>query len=201
MNFLRYIDKKFLKNKDQMSYEDDINDDINVKDLDKFHYASESQKIVYSSKGHCNKTRLEEIIDFIKKNEFKKIGLAFCSGLYKEASILTDILESHGFEVCAVVCKNGNMPKALALSNIDDIVREKNREIMDNPIGQAKILNDLNTDFNIILGLCIGHDSLFMKYSKALVTVFAVKDKVLAHNPLGAIYLAEGYFHDKLYKK
>jgi uncharacterized metal-binding protein len=71
---------------------------------------------------------------------------------------------------------------------------------MCNPIGQALLLNNENTDLNIILGLCVGHDSLFIKYSNAPVTVFAVKDRVLAHNPLGALYLADSYYKDRLFK-
>jgi len=65
---------------------------------------------------------------------------------------------------------------------------------MCNPISQAEVLNAADTDFNILLGLCVGHDSLFLKYSKALVTVFAVKDRVLGHNPLGAIYNYDSYY-------
>lgn len=53
------------------------------------------------------------------------------------------------------------------------------------------------TDFNIVLGLCVGHDTLCFKYSKIPVSVLAVKDRVLAHNPLGAVYLADSYFKDK----
>lgn len=65
---------------------------------------------------------------------------------------------------------------------------------MCNPIAQAKILNAAGTDFNILLGLCVGHDSLFIKYSQAMVTVFAVKDRVLGHNPLAAVYNYESYY-------
>jgi uncharacterized metal-binding protein len=36
--------------------------------------------------------------------------------------------------------------------------------------------------------LCIGHDILFQKYSKAPTTTFIVKDRVLSHNTAGAIY-------------
>lgn len=36
--------------------------------------------------------------------------------------------------------------------------------------------------------LCVGHDSLFLKYSEAMRTVCAVKDQVTGHNPLAAIY-------------
>jgi uncharacterized metal-binding protein len=71
---------------------------------------------------------------------------------------------------------------------------------MCNPIGQAMMLNNAETDLNIIMGLCVGHDSLFMKYSEAPVTVLAVKDRVLAHNPLGALYLSDSYYKNKLYK-
>lgn len=59
---------------------------------------------------------------------------------------------------------------------------------MCNPIAQAEYLNDKQTDLNIVLGLCVGHDSLFFKYSKAPTIVLAVKDRVLDHNPLKAIY-------------
>lgn len=70
---------------------------------------------------------------------------------------------------------------------------------MCNPIGQAKLLNQSGTQLNILLGLCVGHDSLFLKYSEAPVTVFAVKDRVLGHNPLAAIYMAEGYYKKKTF--
>jgi uncharacterized metal-binding protein len=46
----------------------------------------------------------------------------------------------------------------------------------------------------------VGHDTLFIKCSKAPVTVFAVKDRVLAHNPIAALYLSDGYYKNKLYK-
>ncbi|NLY70124.1 MAG: DUF1847 domain-containing protein, partial [Clostridiales bacterium] len=73
-------------------------------------------------------------------------------------------------------------------------------EPMCNPIGQAYFLNKEETDFNIVFGLCVGHDSLFIKYSNAPVTVLAVKDRVLAHNPLGALYLSESYYKNRFYK-
>lgn len=61
--------------------------------------------------------------------------------------------------------------------------------------------NEANTDLNILLGLCVGHDSLFIKYSKAPITVFAVKERVLVHNPLGAIYQVGSYYKDNLFPK
>lgn len=70
--------------------------------------------------------------------------------------------------------------------------------MMCNPISQAKLLNLHGTQFNVLVGLCVGHDSMFYKYSDALVTTLIAKDRVLAHNPAGAVYCSEGYYKKKL---
>jgi uncharacterized metal-binding protein len=145
------------------------------------------------SQGYCQKTRLEEIMDFAKECGYKNIGLAFCIGLVNESKMFNKVLSYNGFQVNSVICKNGNISKEFI-----DIERT---EAMCNPIGQAMFLNEAKTDLNVILGLCIGHDSLFIKYSEAPVTIFAVKDRVLGHNPLAAIYQAESYYRDKLFPK
>lgn len=166
----------------------------------------ENLKIAYQSalveaEGYCKKTRLEEIVDFAYKCGFHKLGVAFCIGLCKEAELFCSILRENGFEVSSVICKNGSVPKELI--GIQD--SQKNRpgtyEPMCNPVGQAVFLNREQTELNILLGLCVGHDSLFIKYSDAPVTVFAVKDRVLAHNPLGAIYLSDSYYKNRLHNR
>ena len=126
---------------------------------------------------------------------YKKIGLAFCRGLRKEAKIVADIFRRNGFAIESVICKNGGLPKQDA--GIKKQILPDQFEAMCNPIMQATLLNEQHTDFNIMLGLCVGHDSLFYKYSDALVTTLVVKDRVLAHNPAGAIYCS-GYFEDKM---
>ena len=65
---------------------------------------------------------------------------------------------------------------------------------MCNPIHQSRRLNKEETDLNILVGLCVGHDSLFYKYSKAPVTTLVVKDRVLGHNPVAALYTADSYY-------
>lgn len=134
------------------------------------------------------KPRIQELIEFARKMGYKRLGLAFCGGLHSEAAIVHKILEDHGFEVVSVVCKVGGVDKEAIGVTAEQRVRIGKFESMCNPVAQAKILNAAATDFNILLGLCVGHDSLFIKYSDAMVTVFAVKDRVMAHNPLGAIY-------------
>jgi len=44
----------------------------------------------------------------------------------------------------------------------------------------------------------VGHDSFLYRYSDAFVTTLVVKDRVLAHNPAGALYCAGGYYKNKL---
>jgi len=46
----------------------------------------------------------------------------------------------------------------------------------------------------VLLGLCVGHDSLFIRQATAPVTVLAVKDRVTGHNPLAALYTSETYY-------
>jgi uncharacterized metal-binding protein len=129
-------------------------------------------------------TRLSEIILFAKELEYKKLGLAFCVGLSEEARVIEQILSKH-FEVVSVCCKVcGIDEKDFGLTQISP---EKN-EVMCNPAGQARMLNDAKTQFNIICGLCVGHDAILARLSDAPVTTLIIKDRVLAHNPTAAIY-------------
>ena len=152
------------------------------------------------AEGYGVKTRIEEIIEFIKKMDYHKIGLVFCMGLKKEACEVQNILEHYGLDVVSVGCKNGAFPKKMIGIRDDQKITGCSDEIMCNPIGQAAFMNREKTELNIILGLCVGHDTLVLKYLEAPVTVLAVKDRVTGHNPLAPIYLAKSYYHDKLYK-
>ncbi len=143
---------------------------------------------------HPVKPRILEIAEFAKKMGYKRLGLIFCAGLAREAVAISDYFEKKGFEVISVICKAGCVPKEdIGLSDLEKVFRG-NYESMCNPIFQAMVANKENVDFNILVGLCVGHDSLFFKYAKAPTTVLAVKDRVTGHNPLAALYLLEGYY-------
>lgn len=137
------------------------------------------------SQCYMKKTRLDEIILYAKQMDYKKLGVAFCIGLHKEAEVLHNIL-AKDFEVHSVCCKVCGIDKTQF--DMERLHEYDGIEATCNPIGQAMVLNNEKTELNIILGLCIGHDVLFTKYSNAPESTFAVKDRVLAHNPLGAIY-------------
>jgi uncharacterized metal-binding protein len=133
---------------------------------------------------YMKEPRIVEVIEFAKSMGYKKIGIAFCVGLSREAEIVHSIFE-RDFEVYSVCCKVCGISK----KDFDfKPVSGNPEETMCNPAGQATVLNDEGTDLNLIVGLCIGHDIVFTKVSKAPVTTLVVKDRVLAHNPCGAIY-------------
>jgi uncharacterized metal-binding protein len=140
------------------------------------------------------KTRIVEICEFAKRMGYTRLGLAFCLGLAKEAEVVGRILKVHGFEVVSAVCKSGRTPKeTIGLKDEEKIFRGT-EEAMCNPVYQAKLMNQARTELNVLLGLCVGHDSLFFKFAEAPTTVLAVKDRVTGHNPLAAIYLHETYY-------
>jgi uncharacterized metal-binding protein len=97
-------------------------------------------------------------------------------------------LKSAGFELDSVACKTGGIPKEYLGVKEDQKVHPGNYEAMCNPLCQAKILERAGTEFNILLGLCVGHDTLFIKYTNTPMTVLAVKDRALGHNPLAVLY-------------
>lgn len=139
-------------------------------------------------------TRIEEIIKLSQIMGYEKLGVAFCLALKKEAQILVSILRKNGFEVSSIICKNGGIRK----TDLKELEKDERDTTLCNPIGQAMILNEEKTDFNIALGLCVGHDTLFFKYADAPTTVLATKDRVLANNPLGALYCSHSFYAKKL---
>lgn len=148
--------------------------------------------------GYCQWPRLKETIQLCQRMGYKKVGLAFCRGLRKEANIVDGLMRRAGLEVVSVICKTGGIDKEQVGIAPNCKVNPENYEPMCNPIAQAMLLNEQKTEFNIALGLCVGHDSMFYKYSDALVTTLIAKDRVTGHNPAAAIYCSEGYFRKRI---
>lgn len=140
---------------------------------------------------YCKLTRIEEIIAFAGKMGIKRIGIATCVGLLREARTAAQIFRHAGFEVYGVACKAGAQPKtSIGIPKSC----EKVGKSMCNPILQAKLLKKAQTDLNVVMGLCVGHDSLFYKHTETLTTTLVTKDRVLGHNPAAALYQANSYY-------
>ena len=140
------------------------------------------------------KPRIVEIAEFAHRMDYKKLGLIFCVGLASEAKIVDTFYRGWGFEMVSVACKAGRTPKEDIGLKEEQKILPNTFESMCNPIYQAEIVNNIKVDFNILLGLCVGHDSLVLKYLDAPVTILAVKDRLLGHNPLAAVYNINSYY-------
>lgn len=142
-------------------------------------YKNEDCEMMKKAAKAKNKSRLQELVDFAKISGFKKLGIANCKGVQEYADKLVKKLEAEGFDVIALNCKESGLDGC-------EICEEMSGPCCD-PISQAKYLNEQNTDFNINVGLCLGHGLLFQKYSKAEVTTFLVKSFAHNHNIVDAL--------------
>ncbi len=140
------------------------------------------------------KCRLEETLEFCHRIGACRVGLAYCIGLAREAALLSTLIEREGFEVVGVACKVGGVPKERLGLTDSEKVHVGRHETLCNPILQALLLNSAATDLNVMMGLCVGHDALFLQHAHSPTTVFAVKDRVTGHNPLAALFTSRSYY-------
>jgi uncharacterized metal-binding protein len=136
---------------------------------------------------------VEDTIAFARLMGYRKLGVATCVGLLDETSRLVGILEAQGFETVTVCCKAGSTDKTAVGVAEADKIRPGQFEPACNPIAQAGICNEAATDLNVIMGLCVGHDTLFNKHSRAPVTTLVAKDRVTGHNPAAVLYGSHYY--------
>jgi uncharacterized metal-binding protein len=144
--------------------------------------------------GYMRRTRIEDIMDFARRIGAQRLGIAHCIGLMNEAKIAMEIFIAVGFDVHTVCCKVGSIPKESVGLEDAEKVRPGTFEPICNPVAQAELLAKAGTQLNVVVGLCVGHDSLFFTHSKVPTTVLVAKDRVLAHNPVAALYTAKSYY-------
>ena len=128
--------------------------------------------------------RIEEAIDFARQLKLSKIGFATCNAFKKEQELIGKLFIRKDLDVICANCQIGRV------SAEDRGVPRLNKYINSfcNPIAQAEILNRGGTQLNFIVGLCMGHDILFTRYSKAPVSTLIVKDRMMGNNPAAALY-------------
>ncbi|MDR1915904.1 MAG: DUF1847 domain-containing protein [Synergistaceae bacterium] len=139
-------------------------------------------------------TRVEEILLFVKKMGYERVGVASCVALLGACNQFARIAHAKGVHVYGVACKVGAVDKNEIGAGKRQEPEPGAHESMCNPILQAELLNEAQTDFNIIMGLCVGHDTLFIEHSRAPVTYLIVKDRVLCNNPAAALYETSGFY-------
>ena len=133
-------------------------------------------------------------MDFARRMGYRSLGIAHCAGLMHEAKLVREIFWAGGFTVHAVCCKVGSIDKERVGLTDAEKVRPGQYESLCNPVAQAALLHEAGTEFNVLIGLCVGHDSLFFQHSRAPVTVLVAKDRVTGNNPAAALYTSHSYY-------
>lgn len=134
--------------------------------------------------GYQKWPRIQEAIEFAKELKLSKIGFASCVGLMRELGLVTELFIGAGFDTISVACQIGRVyPEARGVTELEGFLGAT-----CNPIAQAEIFNSEDTQLDFILGLCLGHDILFTRYSQAPVSTLIVKDRVTGHNPAAVLY-------------
>jgi uncharacterized metal-binding protein len=123
------------------------------------------------AEGYCRWTRIRELVEFARRMRYTRIGLAYCPDMRREAVLAERYLREHGLT-------------PLLAREADDC----------DPVAQATFLDLHAADLTAIAGMCVGHDALFMRHSRAPVTSLVVRDRRLRHNPVAALYTRRGYF-------
>jgi uncharacterized metal-binding protein len=137
-------------------------------------------------------TRVDEVMEYARIRGMTRLGIATCYALIPESKLLSDILEANGFNVVSVSCLCGEIdPEDMGMPG----------DIFCNPILQAEVLNREETDLNLMMALCVGHDILFLRHSKAETTPLVVKDRSTGHNPVAALYQSQSFFKDRFFKE
>lgn len=180
------IDRKCLKGEDCASGFGDV---FPADRYGEFHRSMEVTADI-EAETHRRLCRVAEFIYYCLEMEYKHVGIAFCIEMFRETEILTRLFRRF-FKVTPVCCKVGGrvQPDLITASN----------GILCNPIGQARILNRMETDINVAVGFCVGCDLIYAQYSKAPTSTLFVKDKSLANNPVSALY--SKYYIDEILRE
>ena len=141
-----------------------------------------------SSEEERTLCRLSELIYFCLEMRYRRIGVAYCVDLQEPAEILVRVLRRF-FKVYPVCCKiGGSVAPDPVMGPHAERGRKLARSVACNPRGQAEVLNRIETDLNVLVGICMGADCIFSRSSDAPATTLFVKDRSLANNPIGAVY-------------
>ncbi|SDP84157.1 DUF1847 domain-containing protein [Desulforhopalus singaporensis] len=103
--------------------------------------------------------RIEEALHFAKQLNCTRVGLAACAAFENETRILKSLFRKEGIQVFCTNCPIGGVTaEERGLPQLAEYINSA-----CNPIAQAKILNRERTELNFIVGLCMGHDMVYVK--------------------------------------
>ncbi len=128
------------------------------------------------AQGYCRWTRLREVGEFARLMGFQRVGLAHCPDMAMEAQRVAVFFQGLKLE-----------PSLPPPSKAGD------------PLGQADFFANEGTDLNVLVGMCVGHEVLFLRATQAPTAGLIARDTRLHHNPVAALYTSRGYLKDELF--
>jgi uncharacterized metal-binding protein len=134
------------------------------------------QAALVEAEGYDRWPRVREIAELSRRMGYRRLGIAYCKDMGREARLTRDYLSRFDLETILPV------------------------EEGCDPEGQARLFQEEGAELNILCGLCVGHDSIFIRSSRAPVTSLVVRDTRLHHNPAAALYTSDGYSRRALYR-
>jgi uncharacterized metal-binding protein len=134
------------------------------------------QAALIEGEGYCQWTRIREVGEFARRLEYRTLGVPHCPDMASVAHKVAGYLSSIGIE------------PVLPLE-----------AVQHDPMGQARQFNEISTDLNVLSGMCVGHEAIFIKESASPVVGLVARDARLAHNPAAAIYTARSYLKKELF--
>jgi len=142
---------------------------------DRLRMAYESARV--EAEGYCRWTRIREVLEFSRRMGYERLGIVHCADTAELAERAGRYLTARGLET----------------------VLPDHREHCD-PQGQADLMARSATDFNVICGMCVGHEAIFIRASQAPVTALVARDARLGHNPVAALYTCRSYYQAALFE-
>jgi uncharacterized metal-binding protein len=134
------------------------------------------QSAILEAVGYCRWTRVREIAEFATRMEYERLGIGYCPDMAREALLAATYFRDHALEV-----------------------RLPPQKLDCDPLGQAQMLADAETQLNVIAGMCVPHEAIFIRTSQAPVTALVARDERFSHNPAASLYTADSYAHSELY--
>jgi len=146
-------------------------------------YSEEEQKnaayqaALVEAEGYCEWTRIREIAEYALKLGVRRVGVAFCSDMIREAKLAASYLRDRDLDVFLPPESPGC-----------------------DPIAQAEFFHQTQTQINVVCGMRVDHEALFIAASTSPVIVLVARDERLCHNPVSALYTSASYSRTRLFE-
>lgn len=128
------------------------------------------------ARGYGRWTRLRETAEFARLMGFQRLGIGYSPDMAQEADGVAGLFNTYGL--------------GPVLPPIEGAF---------NPEEQADFLNRAGTQLNVVAGMGVAAEAVFLHSAEASTIVLFARDRRLHHNPAAALYTSRSYLQDSLH--